>query len=76
MDAYEDVPAWEKKILPLVLPFMVEAENFSDHHRSIHTTLLALCYSDMFQPSKGQPQGVQLTISTARSTKYVPDAKL
>jgi len=26
----------------------------------IHNTLLALCYPDMFQPSKGRPQGVQL----------------
>jgi len=30
----KDVPTWGKKILPLVLPFMVEAENFSDHHRT------------------------------------------
>jgi len=27
----------------------------------IHNTLLALCYPDMFQPSKGRPQAVRLT---------------
>ena len=26
----------------------------------INTTLLALCYSNMFQPSKGHPQGARL----------------
>jgi len=30
----KDVPIWGKKILPIVLPSMVEAKNFSDHHRS------------------------------------------
>jgi hypothetical protein len=28
-----DVPTW-KKILPIVLPSMVEAENFSDHYHT------------------------------------------
>jgi hypothetical protein len=29
------------------------------HTYIIHATLLALCYSDIFQPSKGHPQGVR-----------------
>jgi len=29
------VPTW-KKILPIVLPSIVEAENFSDHPRSVY----------------------------------------
>jgi len=28
-----DVPTYDKKILPIVLPSMVEAEKFSDHPR-------------------------------------------
>jgi hypothetical protein len=28
-----DIPTEEKEILPIVLPSMVEAENFSDHPR-------------------------------------------
>jgi len=31
----KDVPIWGKKILPIVSPYMVEAENFSDHHRTV-----------------------------------------
>jgi len=31
MDAYDKYTNLEKKILPIVLPSMVEAENFSDH---------------------------------------------
>jgi hypothetical protein len=30
-----DVPTYEKKILPIVLPSMFEAENFSDHTRTV-----------------------------------------
>jgi len=30
------------------------------HSCIIHITLLALCYSNMFRPSKGQLQGVRL----------------
>jgi len=30
------------------------------HTYMIHTTLLALCYPDMFQPSKSRPQEVRL----------------
>ena len=44
------------------------------HTYIINTTLLALCYSNMFQPSNGHPQEVQ-TISTARSRKYVQHIK-
>jgi len=33
-----DVPTWEKKILPLVLSSMVEAEKFSDHPRTVTNT--------------------------------------
>ena len=32
----------------------------SGTHYITNTTLLALCYSSMFQPSKGHPQGAQL----------------
>jgi len=31
-----DVPTYEKKILPIVLPSMVEAENVSDHPRTLN----------------------------------------
>jgi len=31
MDAYDRCTNLEKKILPILLPSMVEAENFSDH---------------------------------------------
>jgi len=34
MDAYERCTNLGKKILPIVLPSMVEAENFSDHPRN------------------------------------------
>jgi len=35
MDAYDRCNNLEKKILPILLPSMVEAENFSDHPRKI-----------------------------------------
>jgi len=31
MDAYDRYTNLKKKVLPIVLPSMVEAENFSDH---------------------------------------------
>jgi hypothetical protein len=34
MDAYDRCTNLGKKILPIELPSMVEAENFSDHPRS------------------------------------------
>jgi hypothetical protein len=36
MDAYDRRTKLGKKILPILLPAMVEAENFSDHPRT-HT---------------------------------------
>jgi len=37
MDAHDRGTNLEKKILPIVLPSMVEAENFSDHpHILLH----------------------------------------
>jgi hypothetical protein len=41
----------------------------------IHTTLLAVCYSDMFQPSIGHPQGVQLIHFHSKIKNYAPDVK-
>jgi len=35
MDAYDRCTNLRKKIFPIVLPSMVEAENFSDHPRTI-----------------------------------------
>jgi len=35
MDAYDRCSNLEKKSLPIVLPPMVEAENFSDHPRNM-----------------------------------------
>ena len=36
MDAYDSCINLGKKILPLVLLSMFEAENFSEHPRSVH----------------------------------------
>jgi len=41
MDAYDRCTNVGKKILPIVLPHMVEAENFSDHPR-MHEALYSL----------------------------------
>jgi hypothetical protein len=35
MDAYDRCTNLEKKILPKVLPSMIEAENFSGHNTSV-----------------------------------------
>jgi hypothetical protein len=37
MDAY-DIPTWGGEILSIMLPFMVKAENFSDHPRIMHSS--------------------------------------
>jgi hypothetical protein len=41
MDAYDSCTNLEKKILPIVLPSMVEAENFSGHPHISPTLLLS-----------------------------------
>jgi len=45
MDAYDRCTNLSKKILPILLPSMVEAENFSDHPpiKLIHSLLLVQC---------------------------------
>jgi hypothetical protein len=45
------------------------------HTCIIHSALLALCYSDVFQPSKGHPQGVRLVHFHSMINKNVPDVK-
>jgi len=41
----------------------------------IHTTLLALCYLDRFQPSKGRPQEVRLTHFNTKTNKIFARGK-
>jgi len=42
MDAYDRCTNLEKKILPILLPSMVAAENFSGHPRTCHADDLEL----------------------------------
>ena len=41
----------------------------------INTTLLTLCQSDMFQPSKGLLKGVQQICFNSKSKNELPDIK-
>jgi hypothetical protein len=43
-----DVPTWEKHILPIVLPSMAEADNFSDHPLNLKTLHVAGTRSSHF----------------------------
>jgi hypothetical protein len=45
------------------------------HNNITLSILLALCYSDLFQLSKGKLHGVRHNSSAARSAKYVADVE-
>jgi len=38
-----DLPTWEKKILPIVLPSMVEVENFSENPHTVSYVYIYNC---------------------------------
>jgi len=40
MDAYDKCTNLGKKLLPILLPSMIETENFSDHPRTSYPILL------------------------------------
>jgi hypothetical protein len=65
----KDVPNWGKKILPIVLPPMVEAENFSDHLRIYRTfTLFIPCIATQLLQLK--PTTCTLVIIQFYKTTY------
>jgi len=45
------------------------------HTYMIHTTLLSLCYPDMFQPSKGRTQEARLTHFNSKINKIFTKGK-
>jgi len=66
MDSYDRCTNLGKKILPIVLPSMVEAENFSDHPRAFinNNTYFWLINSIISSP---------YSLNTTRSAFYLHD---
>jgi len=58
MDAYDRCTNLGKKILPILLPSMVEAENFSDHPCSYMITFVSnKCFGLMNIDGRGATAG-------------------